>query len=108
MNIRGQTGLSLSKQLQIQDFISQNKIDIPHLQEIDSCDDTFTECKTICSDLNIFSNNSPYKYETASLVKSDLPVENSLFHTSGRALVLNINNLTFANLFLQSGSNGPS
>jgi exonuclease III len=108
MNIRGQTGLSLSKQLQIQDFISQNKIDILHLQEIDICDDTFTECKTICSAFNIFSNNSLNKYGTASLVKSDLPVENVLCDTNGRALVFNINNLTFANIYLKSGSDGPS
>ena len=108
MNIRGQTGLSLSKQLQIQDFISQHQIDILHLQETDICDDTFSECKKICSAYNIISNNSPTKYGTASLVKSDLHVDNILCDTGGRALVFNINNLTFANLYLQSGSDGQS
>ena len=105
MNIRG---LPLSKQLQIQDFISQHRIDILHLQEIDVDDDTFSECNSICSDFNIFSNNSPSKYGTASLVKSDLPVENFICDTNGRALILNINNLTLANIYLQSGSDGAS
>ena len=108
MNIRGQTGLSLSKQLQIQDFISQHQIDILHLQEINICDDTFSECNKICSAYNIFSNNSQSKYGTDSLVKSDLPVDSILCDTGGRALVFNINNLTFANVYLQSGSDGLS
>ena len=86
MNIRGQTGLPLSKQLQIQDFLVHYKVDILHLQEIDLSDDTFNECTTICSAYNIFSNNSPNKYFTASLVSTVLEVDNILCDTVGRAL----------------------
>ena len=108
LNIRGQTGLPLSKQLEIQDFISQYRLDILHLQEIDIKEDTFSECKRICSDFNLLSNNSPSKYGTASLVRSDFPIEEFKCDTRGRALTFNINNLTFANIYLQSGSDGLS
>ena len=33
MNIRGQSRLSVDKQLQIEDFLKYQKIDIAHLQE---------------------------------------------------------------------------
>ena len=108
MNIRGQTGLPLSKQLQIEDFISQHNLDILHLQEINICDDSFSECNLISSAYNIFSNNCLSKYGTASLVKSDLPVDNILCDTNGRTIVFNINNITFANVYLHSGSDGLS
>ena len=49
MNIRGQTGLSLEKQLQIENFLLQNDIDILHCQEINIEEDTFHECKVISS-----------------------------------------------------------
>ena len=47
MNIRGQTGLNLEKQRQIEHFICENDIDILHCQEIDVSQDTFNECNFI-------------------------------------------------------------
>ena len=66
MNLRGQTGLSLSKQLQIQQFIIDKKIDICHLQESNIEDDTFTSCNLISSRFEIL--------ETIVLVNMVQPV----------------------------------
>ena len=41
MNIQGQTKLPLVKQLQIEDFVKNNKIDILRMQEVQICDETF-------------------------------------------------------------------
>ena len=70
MNIRGQTRLTLEKQLQIQHFISQNDIDILHCQEIDVLEDTFNECTLITSSYNVITNNSQNKYGTATIVRN--------------------------------------
>ena len=58
MNIRGQTGLTNTKQLQIESFIIREKIDILHLQEINISEDSFSSCNTISSSFNIISNNA--------------------------------------------------
>ena len=42
INIKGQTGLHIAKQIQIEDFVKQNKIDIVNLQEINIENDTFS------------------------------------------------------------------
>ena len=70
INIHGQTKLSDAKQVQIEDFIKYNKIDIAHLQEIEICDETFSNCNFISSSFNIFTNNAGNKYGTSSLVKN--------------------------------------
>jgi hypothetical protein len=44
MNIRGQTGCPLSKQVQIESFLRTYKPDIFHLQEIDVSEETFNSC----------------------------------------------------------------
>ena len=48
------------------------------------------------------------KYGTASLVKTDLTVENLKMDTLGRALLFDIENITLGNLYLQSGTDGQS
>ena len=68
INIRGQTGLNYSKQVQIESFIRTYKPDILHLQEINVTSDTFEKCEMINSNYNIISNNAVNKYGTASLV----------------------------------------
>ena len=68
MNIRGQTGLDISKQKQIETFINIYKPDILNLQEINISEDTFENCDAINSSYNIISNNAANKYGTASLV----------------------------------------
>ena len=72
MNIRGQTGLTSQKQLQIESFIIREKIDILHLQEINISDDSFSSCSEISSSYNIIANNAINKYGTATIIKSDL------------------------------------
>ena len=108
INIRGQTGLNLQKQLQIEHFITQNEIDILHCQEIDVSEDTFSECNIITSSYNIITNNSQNKYGTATLVKNELSVENIILDTSGRIIIFDIDNLTFGNFYLPSGTDASA
>ena len=108
LNCHGQTGFNLSKQLQIEDFIKVYEIDILHLQETFIEDDTFSECNFIISNFTIIHNNSHNRYGTASLVKSCLPAENIILHESGRIILFNICNVTFGNVYLPSGTDGPS
>ena len=106
MNIRGQSGLQIEKQVQIEVFIKQNKCDILHLQEVNIDGESFTSCDFISSNFNILTNNSINNYGTASIVKSDLLVENIRCDTEGRVLVFDIGNVTFANVYLHSGTDG--
>ena len=101
LNIRGQSKLYIEKQLQIEEFLKQYKCDILHLQEINIEDETFSNCHIISSNYNILQNNSINKYGTASLVKNDLEVENIRCDTEGRALVFDVNDMTFANMYFQ-------
>ena len=108
LNCRGQTGLSLSKQLQIENFLQINEIDILHLQETHIDNETFSECNFISSNYNIIQNNSSTKYGTSSIVRSSLSMENIILHESGRIILFNIGDLTFGNVYLPSGTDGPS
>ena len=108
MNIRGQTGLSSAKQAQIESFLVKHKLDVLNLQEINIIDDSFSNSDTISCSYNIISNNSPTKYGTASLVKSDFLPENVLLDSMGRAIVFNIGSLTLGNLYLPSGTDSTS
>ena len=69
MNIKGQTGLDISKQKQIEDFIKAYKVDILNLEEVNIVEDSFTQCSTITSSFQILSNNASNKYGNCSLVK---------------------------------------
>ena len=108
LNCRGQTGLNLSKQLQIQDFLQTNSIDILHLQEVHIDDSSFSECKFISSNFYIIHINSNTKYGTASIIKSTLAIEDVILHHSGRIILFNIGNITFGNVYLPSGTDGQS
>ena len=96
INIRGQTGLPVIKQLQIEDFTKYNKCDIVHLQEVHIEDDSFTSSDFLNSNYNILPNNGPNKYTKASMVKSELTVENVRYDTEGRVILFDIGYLTFA------------
>ena len=76
INCYGQSKLPISKQLEIQSFICQNKLDIIHLQEIKIYEDSFAQFGYVTSNFNIFANNKPdgSYYGTASLVRSGLDV----------------------------------
>ena len=79
INVRGQSNLNESKQKQIEAFAKYNNCDIVHLQEAQIEEETFSNCEFITSSYNIIPNNSPSKYGTASLVRSELTVENLRF-----------------------------
>ena len=100
VNIRGQSGLTSAKQAQIESFLQKQKLDVLHLQEINICENSFSNCNIISSSYNIISNNSPSKYGTASLIKSDVITENINLDSNGRAIVFNIGAITLANLYL--------
>ena len=104
MNIRGQTGLNVDKQFQIEDFIKANNCDIVHLQEINIENDTFSKCNFIEANFSVISNNAENKYGTASLVKNEYLVENLMFDTEGRVIVFDISGINFANVYLPSGT----
>ena len=108
VNIRGQTGLQIEKQLQIEEFLKLNKCDILNLQEAHIETDTFSECDYIVSNYSLISNNSSNKYGTACLVKSDLVVEDVMLDTEGRVIVFEIAGVTFGNVYLPSGTDGAT
>ena len=108
INIHGQTGLTLAKQSQIEDFICRNRVDILHCQEINIDDDSFSQCNYIKSNFNILPNNAVNKYGTASLVKNIFTAENIRKDSNGRAIFFNINGLSIGNVYLPSGTDGVS
>ena len=108
MNIRGKSGLTIQKQLQIESFIKYNNCDITHLQEAHISDDTFSTCDFISSTFNIVPNNSLTKYGTASLVKAEFVVENLRYDNEGRVIVFDIGDLSLANIYLHSGTDARS
>ena len=97
MNCRGQTGLNLEKQKQIELFILKNKVHILNLQEININSDGFKLCPVISSGYQVISNNSPTKYGTAVLVQNDLEVSNLQFDAAGRVIVFNVCEATIMN-----------
>ena len=104
LNIRGQSKLYIEKQLQIEEFLKRYKCDILNLQEVNIDHETFSNCHSISSNYNILQNNSITQYGTASLVKNDLVVENIRCDSEGRALIFDVNEMTFANLYFHSGT----
>ena len=108
LNLRAQTGLPVSKQLQIEAFAKFNKCDILHLQEANIDEETFSSCGFLQNCYNIPENNSINKYGTASLVKSELIVDNIRCDTEGRIIIFDIGNLTLGNVYLQSGTDAHS
>ena len=108
VNIHGQSGLTSAKQSQIESFICSEKIDILHLQEINISEESFNSCPIISSSFNLIANNSPTKYGTASLLKSDLSAENIRLDPDGRMILFDVGPLTLANLYLPSGTDAMS
>ena len=104
MNIHGQTGLDIVKQVQIENFIRNHKIDILNCQEINISADSFENCDLVNSSYSIISNNASNKYGTCCFVSNTLQPENIKFDTSGRVIVFNLGNITFGNVYLPSGN----
>ena len=108
INVRGQSSLNESKQKQIEAFAKYNNCDIVHLQEAQIEEETFSNCEFITSSYNIIPNNPPSKYGTASLVRSELTVENLRFDSEGRVIVFDIGDFSTANIYLHSGTDSVS
>ena len=108
LNIHGQSKLPLSKQYQIEDFVKHHHIDILHCQEINISEDSFRNCKYLNSKYNILQNNALNEYGTASFVNTDFEPSNIKCDTEGRALIFSIGELSFANIYLKSGTDGAS
>ena len=104
MNVRGQTGLDIAKQLQIENFLKYYKIDILNCQEINILEDSFSSCDLVTSSYNIISNNAQNKYGTCCFVANIYNPDNIKTDTNGRIITFNIENITFCNVYLHSGS----
>ena len=102
--IRQENEAERIQQLQIEEFLRVNDIDILQCQEININEDTFSECNLITSSYNIITNNSSNKYGTASIVKNEYSIENITVDTNGRVLIFDIENITFGNFYLPSGT----
>ena len=97
LNIHGQTGLPVTKQKQIEDFIIRNRIDILHCQEIDINEESFSQCYYLAANYNILKNNALNKYGTATFVKNIFTAENIRTDILGRSIFFNIEDLTLGN-----------
>ena len=110
INCVGQSKFPVSKQLEIESYVRDQKLDIIHLQEIKIEDTSFSDCGFIRSNFNIFVNNTSNEnyYGTASLVRCDIDVSNIRTDEGGRVLVFDAADCTFGNFYLPSGTYAPS
>ena len=104
LNVHGQTGLLVTKQKQIEDFMIRNRIDILHCQEINIDDESFSQCQYISSNFSFIQNNAINKYGTATLVRNVFSPVDIRLDTLGRAIFFNIEDLTVGNIYLHSGT----
>ena len=72
LNLRGQTGLPVEKQFQVENFLKENNCDILHLQEAQIDKNTFGECNFIGDNFAVISNNAKNKYGPLVLSKMTL------------------------------------
>ena len=108
LNIKGQSGLKLVKQQQIESLVIKYNIDAIHLQEVNIDEETFSDCDFLMSNYNILPHNSVNKYGTATLIRSELSPENLRCDTDGRVQIYDLGNITFANIYFHSGTDGIS
>ena len=62
------------------------------------------DCSYITSSYNILSNNAQNKYGTCTLVSNIFSAENVKNDTHGRIIAFDIQNITFCNVYMHSGS----
>ena len=108
MNIKGQSGLTLHKQLQIEKFIIRYNLDALHLQEINIDSDAFSNCDFISANYNIYSNNNITGYGTATLLRTEFSPENIKNDNSGRVQIIDIGCITISNIYFHSGTDNKS
>ena len=104
MKIRGQTGLDVSNQLQIENYLKTYKDDILNCQEINISENSFSQCDYITSSYDFITNNAQNKYGTCCMVSNNFMIENVKLDTNGRIIAFNIENITFCDVYLPSGS----
>ena len=105
MNIIGQTGLNISKQVQIENFVKNYSIDILHCQEINILSDSFENCEFLNSSYEIISNNASNKYGTCSFISNCFQQpQNIKLDSNGRVIVFDIEEITFSNVYMPSGN----
>ena len=90
MNTRGQTGLDLTKQAQIESFLKLHRIDILNCQETNVSEDTFSQNHFITSSYEILSNNAINKYGTSCLISNNFTPKNIKMDTEGRIIKFDI------------------
>ena len=100
--------MPVAKQLQIETFAKYYQCDILHLQEANIDDETFSSCNFLQNSYNIFENNNINKNGNASLVKSELIVDNLRYDSEGRVIIFDIGNLTLGNVYLHSGTDAAA
>ena len=108
MSCQGQTKLTLSKQLYIQNFIRINFIDILLCQETRIENDTFKRCDYLQNNFTIINNNTENEYGTVSLIKNNIQVQDVAFDTKGRVIALNTGNITIINIYPKAGTDAES
>ena len=104
MNIHGQSSLDESKQVQIENFIKSYKIDILNCQEINMDENSFKKCSFISSSYTSIINNAENKYGTCCFVSNNLDFQNVKLDTNGRVIAFDIEDITFCNVYLPSGT----
>ena len=70
--------------------------------------ETFSGCSFILGNYEVIKNNISNEYGTCTLVKNTLDIENIILHESGRIIIFDIGQLTVANVYLPSGTDGES
>jgi exonuclease III len=110
INCVGQDKFTVKKQLEIQQYVKSNNIDILHLQECKTDDDSFQNCSFIWANFNIIKNNTPNNtdYGTASLVRCDIEYTNLKTDSEGRIIIFDAVGSTFGNFYLPSGTDGAA
>ena len=104
LNIHGQSGLSVAKQKQIEDFLQVNSVDVLHCQEINIEEDMFSQCHYLSSNYSIIQNNALNKFGTATILKTEYHPENIKVDTLGRAIFFDIIGITLGNVYFHSGT----
>ena len=107
INTYGQSGLSNQKLLELENFIEYNRLDIVCLQETDVQKETFSHCN-ILSRFEAIINNNKSGYGTCTLVRNIFAPENVIKDTEGRLISVDIEGISFVNVYLQSGTDKES
>ena len=100
--------MTLQKMLQIQDYICLYKIDILVCQEVCTNNASVNKCDFISSNFTLLSNNSLNDFGTLVLIKNNLPVNDFYMDTEGRAICVNIGDVTIGNFYPKVGSDASS